>query len=423
MTSSHSQERKVEKNAPTADVSMSTGVSREADNVSMPTDVSSEADNKRSMTNYSSESNTLPVVIPVVVRSRESGCQMQTYAFLDNGSNSVFCTEAVRKGLQTRGQLTNIHLQTMTQDKVIRCQVLKDLEVMDLKGNNIIDLQEVFVQDTIPVSKEEIPTTAHLKEYPYLRHLNLPDISCDVGLLIENNVPRAAEPLEVVNSENGGPYAYRTLLGWAVSGVIKPGITRKISSHRVSVKKDIDQQLITMFNHDFSERVADDKPEKSREDQRFLREMKRSTEHIDGHYQVGLPFKDRNVVMPNNRPQAEQRAAHLQRKFARQPQFHREYAGFMDKVLNKQYAERVPEDKFLREDGKMWFIPHHGVYHPQKQKIRVVYDCAASFKGKSLNDNLLQGPDLTNSLSRKLQSYQRAYKKPVRKEDSTSQNG
>lgn len=49
-------------------------------------------------------------------------------------------------------------------------------------------------------------------------------------------------------------------------------------------------------------------------------------------------------------------------------------------------------------DGKVWYIPHHGVYHPVTQKLRVVFDCGASYKGTSLNEQLLQGPDLTSSL-------------------------
>ena len=51
------------------------------------------------------------------------------------------------------------------------------------------------------------------------------------------------------------------------------------------------------------------------------------------------------------------------------------------------------------KDVPVWYLPHHPVFHPQKPgKIRVVFDCSAKFKGTSLNDQLLQGPDLTNGL-------------------------
>ena len=50
-------------------------------------------------------------------------------------------------------------------------------------------------------------------------------------------------------------------------------------------------------------------------------------------------------------------------------------------------------------DGRTWYIPHHGVYHPNKPgKIRVVFDCSADFKEISLNKKLMDGPDLANQI-------------------------
>ncbi|XP_070554735.1 uncharacterized protein [Ptychodera flava] len=71
----------------------------------------------------------------------------------------------------------------------------------------------------------------------------------------------------------------------------------------------------------------------------------------------------------------------------------------MADIIEKGYAIQVPNDELDRDDGKVWYIPHHGVYHPKKpEKIRVVFDCSAKFQGVSLNNLLLQGPDLTNNL-------------------------
>ena len=69
------------------------------------------------------------------------------------------------------------------------------------------------------------------------------------------------------------------------------------------------------------------------------------------------------------------------------------------KTLLQRVMLRVPVSELFPSDGAVYYIPHHGVYHQKKTgKIRVVFDCSAKFKGTSLNDNLLQGPNLTNTL-------------------------
>ena len=67
----------------------------------------------------------------------------------------------------------------------------------------------------------------------------------------------------------------------------------------------------------------------------------------------------------------------------------------MNETMTRGDAEKVSEE----EMSPACYIPRHGVYHPQKPgKIRVVFDCTANFQGVSLNDHLLTGPELTNTL-------------------------
>lgn len=70
----------------------------------------------------------------------------------------------------------------------------------------------------------------------------------------------------------------------------------------------------------------------------------------------------------------------------------------MELSIEKGYAEKVPDHELQGTTGRKWYLPDHGVMHSQKDKIRVVYDCSAQYKGTSLNQELLKGPDLANNL-------------------------
>ena len=72
----------------------------------------------------------------------------------------------------------------------------------------------------------------------------------------------------------------------------------------------------------------------------------------------------------------------------------------MDKLLTNKHAEIVSDTgPYSNSLAKHWYLPHHSVYDSieSKRKIRVVFDASSSCKGVSLNDTLMQGPDMTNS--------------------------
>ena len=227
--------------------------------------------------------------------------------------------------------------------------------------------------------------------------------------MIGANCPRAIEPHEFVWGSGESPYAFRTALGWCVVGPVNS--TDKVSQvkcNRIRVDggipdiparslkvKDVyaDNLLRKMYELDFSENSSEKKG-LSVEDERFLAILSDGVERKDGHYTLPLPFRSEVVDLPENRAIAEKRCESIKGKMTRNPQFKLDYTEFMESLIEKGYAK----ESGMNSSEKKWFIPHHGVYHPTKGKFRVVFYCAAIQDGRSLNKELLAGPDMTNSL-------------------------
>ena len=70
----------------------------------------------------------------------------------------------------------------------------------------------------------------------------------------------------------------------------------------------------------------------------------------------------------------------------------------MEQYLTMGHARRVPLNEVRVQDKPLWYLPHHPVQN-KPGKTQIVFDCAAKYRGTSLNDQLLTGPDLTNSVA------------------------
>lgn len=66
--------------------------------------------------------------------------------------------------------------------------------------------------------------------------------------------------------------------------------------------------------------------------------------------------------------------------------------------ISIEHLQEMLVKQYNQDFNELWYIPLHGVYHPRKGKLRVVFNCGTTYKGTSLNCQLLQGPDLTSSL-------------------------
>ena len=109
----------------------------------------------------------------------------------------------------------------------------------------------------------------------------------------------------------------------------------------------------------------------------------------------------KEVCTPSKKSEkSSKRLNHQKKRFQRDPHLFEKYKETIDCYVSSGYARQVPHEELeVNEDTPVWYLPHHPVFHPQNPgKVRVVFDCAAKFKGSSLNHQLLQGPDMTNVL-------------------------
>ena len=345
-------------------------------------------------------STTGLAVVPVKVKAKGTNKTIETYAFLDSGSNTSFCTEKLLEQLNIDGKATTLSLTTMESvNKAVECSSV-NLEVFDLDEENFVELSNVLSRPRLPVSKDCIANQTDVKRWPHLTGIEIPEIDAEVGLLIGSDVPEVLQPLEVRRSNNGGPFATRTIFGWVLNGPLGRTVNQPPTSNFVDANptSELNKQFEKFCNMEFNDSMYDPKTSLSQNDRKAMRIMEASVKLKNDHYEIALPWKNYPPCLENNKPVAEHRLSLLKKRLQRDATLLSKYAAFMEDLLSKGYAQRVQDNK-IGPLNTHWYLPHHPVFHPKKpDKTRVVFDCSAKYRGTSLNDQLLQGPDLTNSL-------------------------
>ena len=344
-------------------------------------------------------------VVPVKVKGKDGNKVIETYAFLDSGSDVTLCDEELVRELEIDGIERNFSLTTQERQSSSRKSFEVQLVVEALDGADTLDLQRVWTVNQLNVSQRSIATAEDLEKWPHLSDVELHSIeNKEVRVLIGSDVPEAFWVLEERRGKRREPYAVRSPLGWAVMGPTQTVEDEKDNFNENFIRVGdtpagddaLLQQVKCFWETDFGGSISDHKTAMSVQDKKALQILEASAELVDGHYQVGLPWKHNPPFLPNNRSLALRRLSCLKRRFQKDQELFEKYKTSIHEYIEKGYAARVPQEE---SDDIISYLPHHPVFHPYKPgKVRVVFDCMAKFQGTSLNDQLLSGPDLTNSL-------------------------
>ena len=338
----------------------------------------------------------LPIV-PVRVYGPEGNHAVDTFALLDSGSTNSFCTKDLTRRLGVSGRKQTLSLSTLDQaNSQLQCTEVS-LRVKGQMSNELIDLPSVYTKESINVSCDKI-LKEDITRWPHLEGLDILHSSSiqKVELLIGQDAPEALAPIEVRRGHDG-PYAIRTKLGWTLNG---PAGRKELSKPKASANFINSDVCLEEQVHKFWMMEGNDMLEDrgmSINDQKTIRIWEETVTKDQGHYQLAIPFKEQPPDLENNKYMADQRLKSLGRRLEKDRDLHEKYKEGIKDLLDKGYAEEVKDDA-PEPVGATWYIPHHPVFHPMKEKMRIVFDCAGKYKGTSLNDAVMQGPDLTNKL-------------------------
>ena len=317
------------------------------------------------------------IIFPVTVYSNDLGRSKNVFAFIDSGSTCSYITDTLVQELQVTGEATTLHMGTMNGTRNVQCQIIEGVKVSKLDGKETRSLPPMYTIDRIPVDLENIPRRADFKKYKHMDVLTEYDeFEGEIGLMLGNDVPFVAKPIEISAGGEYEPFAMRTPLGWiphGFSSISNVAITN-LSIHKgEEAMLDVLQQVI---NSDFPEKQVEERKQNSQEDKQFLEIANKTVCSKEGKMQVNLPIKEA-TSLPDDKRMAEKRLSYLKRKLDKDSDYKQEYVDFMKKYIDKGYAEEVKQDEIKGNHSTTWYLPHHGVYHPTKKKLRVVFDCAA----------------------------------------------
>ncbi|XP_074040766.1 uncharacterized protein [Leptinotarsa decemlineata] len=345
-------------------------------------------------------------ILPVVVTCRNKTAE--TYALLDDASTISLIDEEFANYLGLDGPIQSLSLQWTNDDLFHQQNDSKVVSFTISSKDNGPNFQMRHVRTTkLSLPSQIVDFDKIRMKYPYIQDKISPLKDAQPRILIgQDNWPLLVNR-KLISGPWNGPALSKTLLEWVIHGNLDVSsrnehIVCHISTHDLRNEKDDLDILHEMVKENWKLETVQSMSDKvlSIEDKRAQHILDTTMKRSGERFETGLLWKKDNIVLPESRTNALKRLNYIERKMDRDEKYGEIYCEKIQDMEKKGYIKKLTKKEANNVNEKTWYLPHFGVTNVNKpNKLRIVFDASVRSHGVSLNDNLLTGPDLYNSMN------------------------
>ncbi|XP_055643306.1 uncharacterized protein LOC129779701 [Toxorhynchites rutilus septentrionalis] len=348
------------------------------------------------------QSSTLFRMLPV--RLFNKGRCIETLAFIDEGSSVTLLEKGIADVLQVEGTEKRLCLtwtSNVSREEEGSRQV--EVEISGISGGKRYPLKDVRTVESLALPAQTLCYKELAERFPHLRKLPVVDFESKApGILIGAKNTHLTATQQIREGCVGEPVAAKTRLGWAIYGSMPNG-TNVASCNLHICGCDVDRSLHELVKQYFTVEnvgVSVNQSPESNDDKRARAILEQTTRRVENGFETGLLWRYDYVEFPNNYAMAVRRLRCLERRFNADSSLFDKVQRQIAQYQQKGYIHEATEEELAEADQRrLWYLPVGIVRNPKKpNKIRIVWDAAATVNGISLNSMLLKGPDLVQPL-------------------------
>ena len=333
---------------------------------------------------------------------------MLAHAIIDEQCNTTLVDTRVLDHFELDFPSADFSIKFATQDCEMKTsgKYVTGLQVKGMLADEIIPIPEALSRSNLADTTQEVASPEMVRDHRLISQFAkyFPELQPDIPvlLIIGRNCGRAMATECLTTVE---PYVHKTPLGYSLVGNID-GVQSSNNEVRVfctALERDNPVEVKYNFTKKSAENFDtyatypdDEHPGLSYEDKLFMSEMV-SKINVNAKNNIELPLPLKTTELPQNKGQVFQRTKKTLQNLQKDPEKLQQCLQSVEKNIQKKYIEPVPPDEVENPPYQTWYLPIFPVEHKNKAP-RLVYDASAKYHGISLNDALLQGPDMNNQL-------------------------